>query len=147
MSLAIELQLSRGQHAEVGHLAWQRFERTPGCEPFFKLLEVVGRIDREAMWNAFCGGKVDVGLWEPVADERSKTNHEEAMALYKRLLPHRGEGGSCGSDDGEAFSLVKKIRAQGVTHKQLGMFGDELAEVLRLEWKRKRSFMKLLDTL
>lgn len=195
LSLAIELQLSLGQHAEVERLAWQRFERTPGCEPFFKLLDVAGHIDREAvlrqraldllwqkvaeeessdgvvqrnwwekprrgdivsiflregdaeaMWDAFCGGKVDVGLWERVADVRAQTNHEEAIALYKRLLPHRIEGGSRGSDYGEAFAIVKKIRALRLAHTQLGMFGDELAEV-RLEWKRKRNFMKLLDAL
>lgn len=195
LSLAIELQLALGQHVEVELLAWQRFERTPGCEPFFKLQEVAGHIDREAvlrpraldllwqsvadeessdglvrrswwekprrgdivsiflregdaeaMWDAFCGGKVDVGLWERVADVRAQTNHEEAIALYKRLLPHRIEGGSRGSDYGEAFAIVKKIRALRLAHKQLGMFGDELAEV-RLEWKRKRNFMKLLDAL
>ncbi len=73
----------------------------------------------------------------------------------KRRLPstsgcsrigRRVEGGSRGSDYGEAFAIVKKIRALRLAHKQLGMFGDELAEV-RLEWKRKRNFMKLLDVL
>lgn len=195
MSLAIELQLALGQYVEVERLAWQRFERTPGCEPFFKLLEVAAHIDCEAvlrqraldllwqnvadeessdgvarrswwekprrsdivsiflregnavaMWDAFCGGKVDVGLWERVADVRAQTNHEEAIALYKRLLPHRVDGGSRSSDYGEAFAIVEKIRVLRVAHKQLGMFGDELAEV-RLEWKRKRNFMKLLDAL
>ncbi len=102
--------------------------------------------DAEAMWDAFSGGKVDVGLWEPVADVRGKTHHEDAIALYKRLLPHLVEGGSRGSHYGEAFAIAKKIRALRVAHKQMGMFGDELAEI-RLEWKRKRNFMKLLDAL
>ncbi len=195
LSLAIELQLALGRHAEAERLAWQRFERAPGCEPFFKLLDVAAHIDREAvlrqraldllwqkvaedessdgvaqrswwekprrgdivsiflregdveaMWDAFRGGKVDVGLWERVADVRAQTHHEEAITLYKRLLPHRVDGGSRGSDYGGAFAIVKKIRALRVAHKQLGMFGDELAEV-RLEWKRKRNFMKLLDAL
>lgn len=195
LSLAIELQLALGQHAEVERLAWQRFDQAPGCGPFFKLMEVAGRIEREtalrkqaldylwqkvaedeaadsrvrrspwdkprrsdivsiflregdaeAMWDAFSGGKVDVGLWEPVADARGRTHHEEAITLYKRLLPHVVEGGSRGSHYGEALAIVKKIRALRVAHKQLGMFGDELAEI-RLEWKRKRNFMKLLDAL
>ncbi|WP_146161651.1 DUF6880 family protein [Pseudothauera lacus] len=102
--------------------------------------------DAGAMWDAFSGGKVDVGLWQSVADARGKTHHEEAIALYKRLLPHLVEGGSRGSHYGEAFAIVKKIRALRVAHKQLAMFGDELAEI-RLEWKRKRNFMKLLDAL
>mgnify|MGYP001041349616 FL=1 len=75
-----------------------------------------------------------------------QTNHDEAIALYKRLPPHRIEGGSRGSDYGEAFAIVKKVRALRLAHKQLGMFGDELAEI-RLEWKRKRNFMKLIDAL
>lgn len=195
LSLAIELQLALGQHAEVERLAWQRFEQAPGCGQFFKLMEVAGLVgceaalrkraldflwqkvaeeeaadsrvrrspwdkprrsdivsiflregDAEAMWDAFSGGKVDVSLWEPVADARGRTHHEEAITLYKRLLPHLVEGGSRGSHYGEAFAIVKKIRALRVAHKQLGMFGDELAEI-RLEWKRKRNFMKLLDVL
>lgn len=192
LSLAIELQLALGRHAEVEQLAWQRFEQAPGCGPFFKLMEVAGLTGHEAvlykraldflwrkvaeeeaadsglrrspwdkprrgdivsiflregnveaMWDAFGGGKVDADLWEPVADARGKTNHEEAIALYKRLLPHRVESGS---RYGEAFAIVNKIRALRVAHKQLGVFRDELAEI-RLTWKRKRNFMKLLDSL
>ena len=195
LSLAIELQLAIGQHAEVEGLAWQRFEQAPGCNPFFSLMEVAGLIgreaalrrraldclwqkvaeeevpdsrvrrspwdkprrgdivsiflregDAEAMWDAFRGGKVDIGLWEPVADARGKTHHEDAIVLFKRLLPHMVEGGSRGSHYDEAFAIVEKIRALRAAHKQLGMFGDELAEI-RLEWKRKRNFMKLLDAL
>lgn len=195
LSTAIELQLSLGQYADAERLAWQRFERAPGCEAFVRLMEVADAIDRmealrvraldhlcqkvaedesperatrrsrwekplrgnivsiflregdaEAMWAAFCGGQVDVGLWERVADVRAKTHHEEAITLYKRLLPHLVEAGSRSSHYAEAFAIVKKIRALRETHKQLGMFGDELAEV-RLEWKRKRNFMKMLDAL
>lgn len=192
LSLAIELQLALGRHAEVEQLAWQRFEQAPGCAPFFELMEVAGLTGHEAelhkraldflwrkvaeeeaadsglrhspwskprrgdivsiflregnveaMWDAFGGGKVDVGLWEPVADARGKTKHEEAIALYKCLLPHRVEGGS---DYREAFAIVNKIRLLRVAHKQSGVFRDELADI-RLTWKRKRNFMKLLDSL
>lgn len=195
LSLAVELHITLGQCADAERVAWQRFEKSPGCEPFFRLMDVAVHIDRkevlrkqaldllwqrvaeeessegttrrsrwekprrgdivsiflregntEAMWDAFCGGKVDVGLWEGVADVRAKTHHEEAIALYKRLLPHRVEGGSRGSYYGEAFAIVKKIQALRMSHKELGIFGDELAEV-RLEWKRKRNFMKMLDAL
>ncbi|WP_133091836.1 hypothetical protein [Thauera propionica] len=68
------------------------------------------------------------------------------MRSPTRLLLHLVEGGSRGSQHGEAFAIAKKVRALRVAHKQLGMFGDELAEI-RLEWKRKRNFMKLLDAL
>ncbi len=195
LSLAVEAQVALGNHAEVERLAWQRFEKSSGCDSFFKLMEVAHRIDRkdvlreraldhlwhsvtedelqdglprrsqwvqprrgeivsiflregnaDAMWEAFCGGKVAVGLWVSVADERAKSHHEDAIALYKRLLPHVVEGGTHSSHYGEAFAVVKKIRALRAAHEQMGMFGDELAEI-RLEWKRKRNFMKLLDAL
>ena len=100
----------------------------------------------DSMWEAFCGGSVAIELWDRVAAERGKSHHEEAIALYKRLLPHVVEGGARGSHYGEAFAIVKKIQALRTAHKQLGIFGDELAGI-RLEWKRKRNFQKLLDTL
>lgn len=195
LSAAIELHLTLGQYADAERLAWQRFDRAPGSEAFFRLMEVADAIERretlrgraldhlwekvvedesperaagrnrwekplrgsivsiflregdaEAMWAAFCGGQVDVGLWERVADVRAKSHHEEAIALYKCLLPYLVEAGSRSSHYAEAFAIVKKIRALRETHKQMGMFGDELAEV-RLEWKRKRNFMKMLDGL
>ncbi len=195
LSTAIELHLTLGQYADAERLAWQRFERAPGSEAFFRLMEVADAIgrrevlwvraldhlwqkvaedesteraarrnrwekplrgsivsiflregDAEAMWAAFCDGQVDVGLWEHVADVRAKAHHEEAIALYKRLLPHVVEAGSRSSHYAEAFAIVKKVQALREKHKQLGMFGDELAEV-RFEWKRKRNFMKMLASL
>lgn len=102
--------------------------------------------DDEAMWRAFSGGTVAAEHWAQVAEVRGKTHHEEAIALYRRLLPVLVESGSQGSHYEAAFSVVKKIKALREAHGQLGMFGDELAEI-RLEWKRKRNFMKLLDAL
>lgn len=196
LSLAIELQIVLGRHAEAEASAWQGFERSAGCESFFELMGRADRIDRkailrqrafdhlwqrvaeeerspegharrtpwerprrgeivsiflregdfEAMWDAFCGGKVAVDLWERVADARATSHPEEAAALYKRLLPHVVESGARGSYYEGAYAIVKKVRALREAQKQLGMFRDELAQI-RLEWKRKRNFMKLLDAL
>lgn len=99
--------------------------------------------DAEKMWEAFCGGKCDVRLWNAVAALRGKTDHEEAIALYRRLLPHAVEEGVRGARYDSAFAVVKAIRALRAEHNQLGIFGDELAEI-RLQWKVKRNFQKLL---
>lgn len=100
----------------------------------------------EAMWAAFCGGDVDTRLWDAVATERGKTHPEDAIALYKRLLPHWVERGSGGSHYGDAFEVVNKIRELRMAHEQRDVFKQELAAI-RLTWKRKRNFMKLLDAL
>lgn len=60
--------------------------------------------------------------------------------------PHVVEGGTHGSYYGEAFAIVKRIRALHAAHEEMGMFGDEFAEI-QLKWKRKRNFLKLLDAL
>jgi tetratricopeptide (TPR) repeat protein len=195
LSLAIELELDLGNSEAAEQYAWQRFERSAGCEGFVRLLtvaETIGRSaalraraldylwqqvaddespagitrrsrwqkpkrgklvsiflregDAEAMWKAFCGGEVAAELWAQVAEVRGKSHHEDAIAVYRRLLPVLVESGSQGSHYEAAFSVVKKIRALRKGYGQLGIFNDELAEI-RLEWKRKRIFMKLLDAL
>ncbi len=194
-SFAIDMHLARGNHDRIEALAWALFEKAPGCEAFFRLLDVAARIgrhdalrdralahlwevvvddeqspptstrpyrqqpkrgeivalylregDADKMWEAFCGGAVAVGHWGAVAAARGKTHHEEAIALYKRLLEPAAEAGTHRSDYSEAFAVVKAIRALRASHDQLGVFGDELAEI-RLTWKRKRNLQKLLDTL
>lgn len=195
LDLAVELLLARGNKPEAERLAWLRFERSAGCEAFFRLMTVADALDRraalraraldllwrsvaedesrervarramwekpvrgeivsiflregdaDAMWEAFRGGEVAVGLWGAVAEARAKSDHEDAIALYKRLLPHVVESGSQGSQYALAFTIVKKIQALRAGHRQTGIFRDELGE-MRLTWKRKRNFMKLLDAL
>lgn len=92
-------------------------------------MEVAGPIGCEA---ALRKRALDL-LWQKVAEEEAPDSRVHRSPWDK---PRRGD----------IVSIVKKIRALRVAHKQLGMFGDELAEI-RLEWKRKRNFMKLLDAL
>ena len=95
------------------------------------------------MWESFCGGPVDVRLWDKVAARRGKTHPDEAVTLYKKLLPHAVNAGTRGAQYGAAFEIVKAIQELRATQKQDAIFKQELAE-LRLAWKAKRNFMKLL---
>ena len=102
--------------------------------------------EAEKAWEAFCGGPVDIRLWDKVAAARGKTHPEEAVALYRKLLPHVVTAGTRGAQYGAAFEIVKAIRELRAAQKQDALFRQELAE-LRTTWKAKRNFMKLLATL
>lgn len=135
---------------------WQlvRAEETPGAKrlptwqpPVRSALVAIHLRERDAekAWEAFCGGPVDVRLWDKVAAVRGKTHPDEAVMLYKKLLPHVVNAGTRGAQYGEAFEIVKAIRQLRAAQSQDAVFIQELAE-LRLAWKAKRNFMKLLAT-
>lgn len=102
--------------------------------------------DADKAWEVFQGGPVSVKLWRQVAELRGRSHPDEAIAVYQRLLPHAVEAGTYRSSYEEAAAVVQAIRSLRAARGQLRMFADELAEI-RLEWKRKRNFMKLLDAL
>jgi hypothetical protein len=102
--------------------------------------------EAEKAWEAFCGGPVDIRLWDKVAALRGKTHPEQAVALYKKLLPDVVTAGTRGAQYGDAFEIVKAIQELRVAQKQDAAFRQELAE-LRTTWKGKRNCMKLLATL
>ena len=76
---------------------------------------------------------------------RGKTHPDEAVTLYKKLLPHVVNAGTRGAQYGAAFEIVKAIQELRAAQSQDAVFKQELAE-LRLAWKAKRNFMKLLAT-
>jgi uncharacterized Zn finger protein len=100
----------------------------------------------EKAWESFRGGPVDIRLWDSVAAMRGKTHPEEAVSLYKQLLPHVVSNGTRGADYRAALEIVKAIRGLRAAQKQDALFGRELGE-FRATWKAKRNFMKLLATL
>lgn len=102
--------------------------------------------DVEAMWAVFCGGPVSVKLWEAVAAMRGKTHPDEAVALYRRLLPHVVEAEGPGARYDRAFEIVAAIRQLRLQEGQPWKFENELREI-RVEWRRKRNFMKRLEGL
>jgi Family of unknown function (DUF6880)/SWIM zinc finger len=97
-------------------------------------------------WEVFCGGPVDVRLWDKVAAVRSKTHPDDAVALYMKLLPHAVSAGTRGARYGEALEIVKAIQRLRVAQDKEALFQQELAE-LRAAWRPKRNFIKLLTTL
>jgi len=102
--------------------------------------------EAEKAWKTFCGGPVDIRLWDKVAAVRGMTHPEEGIALYKKLLPHVVTAGTLRAQYGEAFEIVKAIQELRAAKKQDALFRRELAG-LRTTWKAKRNFMKLLATL
>lgn len=100
----------------------------------------------ERMWETFCGGPVDMRLWDKVAAVRGMTHPEEGVLLYKKLLPHIVNAGTRGAQYGEAFEVVKAVQKLRAAQSQDDVFKQELVE-LRLAWKAKRNFMKLLAKL
>jgi hypothetical protein len=140
----------------LNHL-WQlvRAEEAPGAKrlpnwqpPLRSALVAIHLREKNAerTWETFCGGPVDVRLWNKVAAVRGKTHHEEAVMLYKKLLPHVVDAGTRGAQYGAAFEIVKAVHELRAAHSQDAVFKKELVEV-RLAWKAKRNFMKLLATL
>jgi hypothetical protein len=99
----------------------------------------------ERTWETFCGGPVDVRLWDKVAAVRGRTHPEDGVMLYKKLLPHVVNAGTRAAQYGEAFEIVKAVHQLRAAQGQDDVFTQELVE-LRLAWKAKRNFMKLLAT-
>ncbi len=139
----------------LNHL-WQlvRAEEAPGAKrlpswqpPLRSALVAIHLREKNAerRWETFCGGPVDVRLWDKVAAVRGKTHPEEAVMLYRKLLPHAVDAGTRGAQYGEAFEIVKAIQELRAARSQEAVFKQELVE-LRLAWKAKRNFMKLLAT-
>jgi uncharacterized Zn finger protein len=146
-----ELALKALQHL------WQlvRVEEAPGAKPLpswqppiRSAVVAIHLREKEAAkaWDAFCGGPVDMRLWNRIAAMRGKTHPEDAVMLYKRLLPYTVTVGTRGAQYGEAFEIVKAIQALRAAQKQDALFKQELGE-LRMAWKPKRNFIKLLATL
>jgi uncharacterized Zn finger protein len=100
----------------------------------------------ERTWETFCGGPIDMRLWDKVAAVRGMTHPEEGVMLYKKLLPHIVNAGTRGAQYGEAFEIVKAVQKLRAAQSQDDVFKQELVD-LRLAWKAKRNFMKLLATL
>jgi hypothetical protein len=102
--------------------------------------------ESEKVWETFCGGPVDVRLWDKVAATRGKTHPDDAVAVYRRLLPHAVAAGTRGAQYGDAFEIVKAMRDLRSAQGQDALFMEELAEV-QATWRAKRNFIKLLAAL
>ncbi|TFW35842.1 hypothetical protein E4O92_01280 [Massilia horti] len=101
--------------------------------------------DLDAAWRYANLGVCDRGLLVALAGKLEMKRLDDAIELYRRIVPVLLEQTNNAAYE-EVIGLVKKMAGALSTHQR----GDELApylEYLRVEFKRKRNFIKLLDRL
>lgn len=102
------------------------------------------RRDAAKAWDVFRGGPVDLRLWDRMAQFRGTTHPDDAVALYRKLLPRVVDAGTPKARYDDAADVVRAMQSLRARQGKLDLFRDELAEI-RAAWKSKRNFMKLLD--
>ena len=99
--------------------------------------------DLDAAWAALHQGACDRGLLITLAGKLESSRPYDAVSLYRRVVPSIVVQTNNTSYE-EAIKLIRKTGALMKAQKQSPQFGDYLAE-LRLQFKPKRNFIKLLD--
>lgn len=97
-------------------------------------------------WELFRGGKTAKHLWEPLAALRAPSHPQDALTVYRILLPLRVDEGRGNARYESAFAIVKAMQAVYRHIGQLNKFQDELVG-WKSQWRSKRNFMKLLAVL
>ncbi len=100
--------------------------------------------DMDAAWTTAHQGICDRTLLITLAGKLEKDRADDAISLYRRVIPAIVEETKNSAYE-EGVRLVRKIGGLMKAQNRLRAFGDYLAE-LRLQFKPKRNFMKLLDT-
>ncbi len=101
--------------------------------------------DADAAWAEACDGGCDTGLWLKLAEQREISHPRDAVKVYRSLVPDLVNQTN-NKAYAEAMKLVTRV---GKLCQNLDA-NDEFAtyiESLRDEFKRKRNFMGMLDTL
>jgi uncharacterized Zn finger protein len=98
------------------------------------------------VWELASGHAIANKLWPDVAKMRGETHPDEAVAIYKRLLPDAIRHGQGNARYDEAFDLVTLIRTLRLKQNKKDQFFQELAAI-KFEHKAKRNFIKRLDSL
>jgi uncharacterized Zn finger protein len=99
--------------------------------------------DLDAAWESAHEGTCNRGLLIALAGRLESTRVDDAISLYRRVVPEIVEETKNTAYD-EAIRLVDKVGGLMTARKQRAQFGDYLAE-LYLQFKPKRNFIKLLD--
>lgn len=96
-------------------------------------------------WQEACAGGCSSSLWLRVAATREKKHPGDAVPIYQEMIaPTLNRGNNVAYE--EAVKLLQKIRELMGRLDRVTEFEDYLA-ALRVEYKRKRNFIKLLDTI
>ncbi|MGQ0763974.1 MAG: SWIM zinc finger family protein [Acidobacteriota bacterium] len=96
----------------------------------------------DAWQEASVGGCSDA-LWLRVAATREEKHPDDAVPIYKEIIVTILKRANNSAYE-EAIKLVRKIRELMIRMGRENEFGDYLT-ALRVEYKRKRNFMKLLE--
>lgn len=99
--------------------------------------------DLDAAWSAAHGGICNWSLLITLAGKLESTRPGDAVSLYRRVVPLIVEQTNNTAYD-EAIKLIRRVGGLMKAQKQQSQFGDYLAE-LRVQFKPKRNFIKLLD--
>ena len=101
--------------------------------------------DLDAAWTAAHQGVCDRNLLITLAGRLESARPEDAISLYRRVVPTIVEE-TKNSAYHEGIQLIRRVGGLMRTLNQSRQFGDYLAE-LRVRFKPKRNFIKLLDDL
>jgi uncharacterized Zn finger protein len=99
--------------------------------------------DLDAAWAAAHQGTCDRHLLIALAGKLEAGRPEDAVSLYRRVVPLIVEDTNNAAYE-EATRLIRKVGKLMAGLDQSRDFGNYLAE-LRLQFKPKRNFIKLLD--
>jgi uncharacterized Zn finger protein len=96
-------------------------------------------------WQEACAGGCSSGLWLLVAAAREEKHPGDAVPIYQEMIaPILKQANNAAYE--EAVKLLQKIRELMARLDRVTEFEDYLG-VLRVEYKRKRNFIKLLDAI
>ena len=99
--------------------------------------------DLDAAWAAAQAGICDRNLLITLAGKLESARPDDAVRLYRRAVPPIVEQTNNAAYE-EAIKLIRKVGELMKAQKQLAQFHGYLAE-LRVQFKPKRNFIKLLD--
>ncbi|MHB1272703.1 MAG: DUF6880 family protein [Rhodanobacter sp.] len=99
--------------------------------------------DLDAAWEAAQQGVCNRNLLIALAGKLEPSRPGDAISLYRRVVPPIVEQTNNAAYD-EAIKLIRKAGGLMKAQQQSSQFGDYLAE-LRVRFKLKRNFIKLLD--
>ncbi|MBK5962883.1 hypothetical protein CCR95_01935 [Thiocystis minor] len=129
-----------------------RWKTTPSVPDYSRRLEIaLWEKDLDAAWAtaqqgasaSLSAGTCDRRLLIALAGQLEASRPEDAIALYRRVVPPIVQQTNNTAYD-EAIKLIRKIGGLMKTLDRTRQFADYLAE-LRVQYKPKRNFIKLLD--
>jgi len=130
----------QGEKTSKNHWNWAR----PADNS--RLVEVFLWENRyDEAWQEACAGGCSSGLWLLVAAAREDKHPGDAVPIYQEMIaPILKQANNSAYE--EAVKRLQKIRELMSRLDRVTEFEDYV-EALRVEYKRKRNFIKLLDTI